>query len=367
MVEMANIMRSYGPAYIAKYGGRMLTSHKRAIEDIIRCRTKDMGGKVYECPEHHEVAYKYHSCMNRSCPKCQNDQAESWLRKERKRLIDVPYFFVTVTLPQELRPVARSNQRLFYKLMFEAAFNALKKLARDPRFVGGLIGALAVLHTWTRKLMYHPHIHLLVPGGGVSTDHTVWLSTQPKFLIPESALSKIYKAMLRDALKLIEPKLFKTIPRQVWFKDWVLHCKSAGNGEAVLKYFAPYVFRVAISNKRIIKLENDRVTFIYKHPKTKQWIPVTLHVFEFMRRFLQHVLPRGFKKVRHYGFLNSKYKGLLTTLQYVLGTVEHNQQKQEPEDQKPDIPCCPICGKQMILIGLMQPDYVQLNEQFVPP
>ena len=154
--------------------------------------------------------------MNRNCPKCQNDQAQAWLEKERKRLINVPYFFLTVTLPKELRSVARSNQKLFYKLMFKASWNAIKKLARDPRFIGSLIGALAVLHTWTRLLFYHPHIHYLLPAGGVSDDHSTWLPAQKKFFLPVKALSKIFRAMMRDALKEAAPELFSQITTHGW-------------------------------------------------------------------------------------------------------------------------------------------------------
>jgi hypothetical protein len=304
--------------------------------------------------------------MNRSCPKCQNDQAQAWLIKEQKRLINVPYFFLTFTLPKELRPTARSNQRLFYKLMFEASWNAMKKLAGDPRFIGGLIGALAVLHTWARNLIYHPHIHFLVPAGGISEDGTIWLPAQRTFFLPVRALSPIYRAMFRDALK--QTDFFKDIPTKVWHKKWVVHCKSAGNGLSVLKYFAPYVFRVAISNRRIIKRANNMVTFVYKHPKSKKWVPVTLHVFEFLRRFLQHVLPRGFKKVRHYGFLSSKHKHILTTLQYILGAVDGDVVKED--DLKQELPHCPICGKEMICVGILKPDYEYLQEsniKHVPP
>ena len=363
MLEIADILRQYGHAYCALYGDRILPSHKRTIEDIVNCRTQALGGQVYQCPDHHEVAYKYHSCMNRNCPKCQNDQAQTWLEKERSRLIAVPYFLVTFPLPKELRPIARSNQRLFYNIMFDQSWHAMKKLALDPRFVGAQIGALAMLHTWGRPMTFHPHIHFLVPAGGVSEDHNLWLPAQQKFFLPVTALSKIYRAKMKDALK--QTELFDHIPKSVWYKDWVVHCQPAANGQAVLKYFAPYVFRVAISNKRIIKLDNDQITFVYKHSKTKQWKPVTLHVLEFIRRFLQHVLPKGFKKVRHYGFLSSKYNDLLATLQYRLGTVESLTEQEKPK--KPDKPRCPICGKEMILIGTLLPDRSHNQLRYVPP
>jgi len=365
MVEMAEIVRRYGTAYRARFGNRMPPSHDRALKDIQRCRTKALGGQVYECLEHHELAYKYHSCMNRSCPKCQNNQAQKWLASEQKRLINTPYFLVTFTLPQQLRSIARSNQKLFYTLMFDAAWQAMKKLACDPKFIGGLIGALAVLHTWSRTLIYHPHIHFLVPAGAIAENQQTLLPAKNKFFLPVKALSKIFRAKMRDALKDEDEELFEQITKQVWRKNWVVHCKEAGNGQAVLKYFAPYIFRVALSNKRIIKLDNDQVTFIYKHPKTKKWTPVTLNVFEFLRRFLQHVLPKGFKKVRHYGFLHSKYKQVLTTLQYTLGTVEVDSPQEK--DKKPKNPLCPICGKEMILIGVFEPDYFTEPTQHKPP
>ena len=202
---------------------------------------------------------------------------------------------------------------------------------------------MGVLHTWTRTLEYHPHIHFLIPA------------LQKRFLFPARALSKIYRAIIRDELK-AETALFTQIPNDVWFKKWVVHCMPAGNGETVLKYFAPYVFRVAISNNRIIKLENGNVTFVYRASKTNEWKPISIPVFEFMRRFLQHVLPQGFKKIRYYGFLNSTNKALLLKLQYTLGTVEPKQQTPDDEKQTPfNKPCCPVCGKEMILFSILLP------------
>lgn len=359
MPTIADILRRYGPAYLAAYGARILPGHKKAIADIITCRTAAKGGRVYKCPDHARFEYKYHSCMNRHCPQCQNDQATKWLSRERKRLLNVRYFLLTFTLPKELRTVARANQKLFYRLLFSESWRAMQKLARNPKWLGGRIGALGVLHTWTRTLTYHPHLHYLVPAGCLTEDPMAWIEAHKKFFLPVRALSRVFRAMLRDALKAAAPELFKQIPRAVWRKDWVVHSKPAGNGQAVLKYFAPYVFRVAISNKRIIKLEtslkcarrNDQVTFVYKHPKTKHWTPMSLPVFEFLRRFLQHVLPKGFKKVRHFGFLASRNKELLARLQYKLGTVEL-----EPEDEEHlKMPCCPICGKPMLLIDIVPP------------
>lgn len=366
---MADILRRYGQAYLPAYGARMLPGHKKVITDIIECRTRAKGGRVYKCIEHDKLEYKYHSCMNRHCPQCQNDQATKWLSRERKRLLNVRYFLVTFTLPKELRSFARSNQKLLYRLLFSESWRAMRKLAQNPRWLGGKTcpersrrsGALGVLHTWTRALTFHPHVHYLVPAGCLTEDLSNWIEAHKKFFLPVRALSKLFRAMLRDALKAADPQLFRQVPKAVWHKDWVVHSKPAGNGEAVLKYFAPYVFRVAISNKRIIKLQtcpegsprDDQVTFVYKHPQTKRWTPMTLPAFEFIRRFLQHVLPRGFKKVRHFGFLASRNKQLVALLHYMLGTVDL-EPEDEPETQG-KIPCCPLCGKPMILINIVPP------------
>jgi len=351
MTTMADIMNSYGQAYIIQFEDDILPSHKRTINDIIQCRTRALGGHVYECPDHHEFDYKYHSCYNRHCPQCQNDQATQWLSNEQHRLINVPYFLLGFTVPGQLRPFVRSHQKLFYTLLFSQSWRAMSTLANNPKWLGGSIGALGVLHTWTKTLTYHPHVHYLVPAGAISDDKTVWIKPAKKFFLPVKGVSRVFRAMMRDALKQLAPELFQQIPSIVWRKNWVVHCKAVGNGKAVLKYFAPYVFRVAISNKRILKLDKNRVTFAYKESDTKQWKTMSLHVFEFIRRFLQHVLPRGFKKVRHFGYLGSRNKPLLALLQYVFGTVEV-EPVAEP-DPESRIPRCSVCGKPMILIEIV--------------
>jgi hypothetical protein len=366
MLEMADIFSHYSPQYISKYGERMLPSHFRVISDIINCRTPDLGGQVYGCRDCHTIDYSYHSCMNRHCPKCMNDQAEEWLHKQQGFLLPVPYFFVTFPLPAELRGIARSNQKVIYDITFKASAEAMKKLALDPKYIGGKIGFMGVLHTWKRDLDYHLHVHYLVPGGGVSKDKTAWLPAQKKFFLPVKALSKIFRAKFRDLLQKRAPELYNQVPSQVWRKNWIVHCKPAGNGKEVLKYFAPYVFRVAISNKRLLKLENDQVTFRYKNSKTKQWRTRTMPVFQFMSRFLQHVLPRGFKKVRHYGFLSSKHNTTLVLLKYILGTVEIEPSEEDPQPAVKHP--CPKCGKEMVLIGVFtREQFKQFREQLIPP
>jgi len=311
MPELADICRACGPAYLAKYGERMLTSHKRAISDITLCRTKPLGGKVYQCEPCDEVRYSYHSCKNRSCPKCGNDDATKWLAAQNALLLPVQYFMVTSTLPEELRRVARSNQKLIYGLLLRTTAEAIQKLARDLEWVGGEIGLLGVPQTWRRDMGYHVHAHFIVPGGGISTDGKRWLPAQRDYLMPEKALAKIFRAKFRDALK--KTDLFDQVPSKVWRTDWVVDIEPVGRGKSALKYLAPYVFRVAISNKRIVDFQDGKVTFKYQDNQG-EWHKETLQAEKFMSRFLQHVLPKGFVKVRYYGFLSPRKRNLLATI-----------------------------------------------------
>ena len=312
MVEMAEIFRRYGPQYRAKYGDKMLPSHKQVMHAIEQCRTAALGGHVYYCPECEEKEYQYHSCRNRHCPKCQNGKAQEWLEKQQNMLLPVPYFLVTFTLPDELRDVARSNQKLVYDVLFRMSAEAMQKLGGDPRFVGGQMGMVGVLHTWGRNLSYHPHVHYLVPGGGVDKNSKAWLPSAKTFLFPVKALSKIFRAKFRDALK--KTDCFADIPAEVWEKEWVVHSKPVGDGTKALKYLAPYIFRVAISNNRILGMEDGRVTFRYRVTDTGKLKTCSLPAEEFIRRFLQHVLPKGFVKVRYYGFLASGCRPQLAAL-----------------------------------------------------
>lgn len=340
MVELADIFRRYGPEYQARFGTRMLPSHLRAMEDIVNCRTSEMGGHVYQCenPSCQDYVYSYHSCCNRSCPQCGQDRTEQWLQKQQKLLIPLHYFLVTFTLPSELRIPARSNQKFIYGLMFKASAAALQKLARDQRFIGGRIGMMGGLHTWTRDMRYHPHVHYIVPGGGLSSDNTRWISSHKKFFVPVEALSPIFRAKFRDALN--KTDLFEHVPPELWQKDWVVHSKPLKDGQRALKYLAPYLYRVAITNNRIIKLQNDQVTFRFKNSKTEKWETSTIPAMEFIRRFLQHVLPRNFTKTRYYGFLSPGKQNLFEIVRYILGTITYhfNLSIQIPRH------FCPKCG-----------------------
>ena len=355
MPEMADILRAVAPEYMAKYGKRMLPSHKRAINDIILCRTQPLGGKVFRCNPCDEYRYSYHSCKNRSCPKCGNDDATRWLAVQTAFLLPVQYFMVTSTLPKELRRVARSNQKLIYGLLLRTTAEAIQKLARDPKWVGGEIGLLGVPQTWKRDMGYHVHTHFIVPGGGVSTDSKRWLPAQRDYLMPERAVAKILRAKFRDALKK-HPEVFKQVSQKVWRTDWVVNIKSVGKGRKALEYLARYIFRVAISNKRIIGFKDGKVTFTYKDSKGK-WHQQTLETEKFISRFLQHVLPKGFVKVRYYGFLSPRKRELLDAIKELFNLVSEQQSTASGNSTAAEVRVmrCPKCGKPMVFVQEIKP------------
>ena len=354
MVEVATIFRRYGPAYREKYGQRLPPSHREAMWAIEHCRTESLGGHVYHCEQCDEVQYSYHSCRNRHCPKCQNEAGQQWLNRQQELLLPVPYFLLTFTLPAGLRQVARRHQRCIYSLLFRASAAATQKLAQDPRFIGGQIGMVGVLHTWARDLTYHPHVHYLVPDGGLSPDGRRWLPAGESFLVPVKALSLIFRAKFRDALRRSE--LFDRVPEQVWSQEWVVHCQPVGNGAAALKYLAPYIFRVALSNNRIVSLENDQVTFRYQDAKTDQTRTCTLPAEAFIQRFLQHVLPKGFMKIRYYGFFSAGNRRRLNRVRYALWAAPVRQTNDHQAEARLAewTLSCPKCGQAMQVVQTLR-------------
>jgi hypothetical protein len=300
VIEIADVFRRFADDYLSAHGATILPSHRRAIADILACRTEALGGHLWRCDHCSAEVYSYHSCKNRSCPKCHADQTEGWLASRKAEVLPCPYFHVTITVPEELRDALRSNQKDCYTLLIKAAAEAIIELARDSRFVGATVGVLAVLHTWTQQLVYHPHVHCLVTGGGVSDDGRQWHPARNGFLVPFEALAKLVCGKLRAALSKRRPDLI--FPEAPWSKRWVVHCTAWGEGdEAVLRYLARYVFRVAITNSRIVGLDESGVTLRHKHRASNRWRTIQLSGHEFMRRFLQHVLPKGLHKIRYYG------------------------------------------------------------------
>src|SRR5258705_3849881 len=300
MLEVADVFRRHGAAYRARCGARLWPVQLRAMRDIAACRTAYFGGHLKQCDHCGRQVYAYHSCRNRHCPKCHGHQTDRWLAQQQARLLPCPYFLLTFTLPAELRPLALANQKQVYGLLMRSAAAALQKLAWDPRYLGGRLGCLAVLHTGTRTMLYHPHVHMLVTGGGLSADRNLWLPLKhPNYLVPGEALALIFRAKFCAALH--RAGLLAKVPPQVWKKNWVVDCKPAGSGRQVLNYLARYIFRVAISNSRLELLDNHQVTFRYRDNRTQQLHHLTLTGEEFIRRFLLHLLPPGCAKVRYYG------------------------------------------------------------------
>ena len=354
MTELAEVFRRYGSQYLTKYGDKIIPRHLQAMRDIQRCRTEELGGHVYHCPKCDEDHYLYHSCRNRHCPKCQHDRGQEWLEKQKELLLPAPYFLLTFTLPASLRRIVRSNQSIFYNLFFRISAAATQKLVCDPRFVGGKIGMVGVLHTWGRNLVYHPHIHYLVPGGGLTPDGRNWLPGRNSFLLPVKALSRIFRAKFREALQ--KTDFFNDIPKDVWGQEWVVHCKPVGDGQNALKYLSAYVFRVAISNSRILKTTDGKVTFRFKDTQTGKTRFCTLAAGEFIRRFLQHVLPRGFVKVRYYGLFSHSYRSKLIELQKQLVFAfpeifrEGMATEENPSSVSSKQVLCLVCGRAMLRI-----------------
>ncbi len=353
MLEVADIFRLHGPDYRAQFGNRMLPSHRCAMQDIEQCRTASLGGQLYYCPQCDQQRYSYHSCKNRHCPKCQNEQANDWLQEQRDLLLPVSHFLVTFTLPTELRALARRNQKTIYNLLFRASAAALLQLAQDPRFVGARLGMVGVLHTWTRQLLYHPHVHYIVTGGGLSAQGR-WRSSRNDFLVPVKALSPIFRAKFRDELKKTE--LFALVAAEVWRKDWVVHSEPVGSAAQACQYLAPYIFRVAISNNRLRKLENGQVTFAYKESATDQLKHCTVSAQEFIRRFLQHILPPRFIKVRYYGLLSPAQRPRLLKARQLLSATTSKIKSTLVKPLRPlALLACPQCRAPLTLLGPLAP------------
>jgi putative transposase/transposase-like zinc-binding protein len=323
MLEVADIVRLHGAAYREHYGNTLNPARKRALQDIAACRTPFFGGHVYQCDQCREKVFSYHSCRNRSCPKCHQEQTEGWLRQQRQRLLPCSYFLVTVTLPAQLRPLARSHPKQIYGLLMKAAADALQTLASDPSFLGARLGALAVLHTWTRAMLFHPHVHMLVTAGGLSPDGDFWVHPKhPRFLVPDPALSEIFRAKFCAGLK--KAGLLRFAPAAVWKIRWVVHSQHAGQGDKVLEYLARYVFRIAIANSRLESLDNGVVRFRYRDNKTQQIRHVSLPAAEFIHRFLQHVPPKSLTKVRYYGIFSPACRARLDHARQLLTPASAN-------------------------------------------
>jgi hypothetical protein len=299
---LQELFRTHGPAYLARFGDAMPGPHKKVIAAISACRTEAAGATVYECAACGQPHLVYRSCGNRHCPGCQHGKGRTWLERQRERHLPGEHFLLTFTVPEPLRAFLRRQQRIGYGALFSASAGAIKKLAADAKYIGGdLTGFFGVLHTWGRTLQFHPHIHYVVTGGALSRADGRWHPARPGFYLPVRALSRIFRAKFRDAIA--KQGLLEEVPEEVWAQEWNVNCQAAGDGRGALEYLAHYVFKVAIAESRIVQVDDAHVRFRYQPSHRTRERVMTLPILEFMRRFLQHVLPRGFMKVRYYGFL----------------------------------------------------------------
>ena len=300
---LQDLFRTHGPAYLERFGPTMPKAHRKVIAAIADCHTEAAGSALYVCDGCGQRHVVHRSCGNRHCPCCQQGKGHEWLERHRARQLPGEHFMLTFTVPEPLRPFLRRHQRIGYGALFAASSGAIKTLAVDPRHIGGDVpGFFGVLHTWGRTLQYHPHIHYVVVGGALSRADGRWHPARPGFYLPVRALSRIVRAKFRD--RIAKRGLLGEIPAEVWAMEWNVNCQAAGDGSGALQYLAPYVFKVAIGEHRILAVDAHHVRFRYQKPHSNRVRTMTLPIMEFMRRFLQHVLPRGFMKVRYYGFLS---------------------------------------------------------------
>ncbi len=344
MGAIQEIFRQYGPAYLERFGDAVSAEHKKVIEAICQCRTEAYGSVCYQCEDCGHPHVVPAACGNRHCPQCQHRKSLQWLARQLERQLPGHHFMLTFTVPEPLRPFLRNHRRSGYGALFEASSQAIKKLVRDSRFVGGdQAGFFGVLHTWGRQLQYHPHIHYVVPGGALSSEDGAWHASSLGFFLPVKALSRIFRAKFRARMH--RAGLLAQIPTEVWQQEWNVNAQAVPNAEASIAYLAPYVFKVAISDHRIVKVEDGRVSFSYQKPGSARRRTLTLDALEFIRRFLTHVLPSGFMKVRYYGLLSPTAKVALAEVKAKV-ELAHGFTLTAPEVEPPSWPqpVCQVCG-----------------------
>jgi Putative transposase/Transposase zinc-binding domain len=376
-LEVADVFRRHGDAFLERCGGTLSSVQRRALREIAICRTAAMGGHVEMCDQcgHQQIAYN--SCRNRHCPKCQATAAADWMEARKAELLPTEYFHVVFTLPATLGPIALQNPRVIYGLLFKAAAETLRRVAADPKHLGAEIGFLAVLHTWGQNLQHHPHVHCVVPGGGLAPDGSHWVACRPGFFLPVRVLSRVFRgkflALFRSAFDrekrafhgklapLADQGRFQHRLAEAAKTEWVVHAKPPfGGPEQVLKYLARYTHRAAISNRRLIRLEGDEVEFLWKdYADGQKRKTMTLKAVEFIRRFLLHVLPTGFVRVRHYGFLSNRVcqeKLALCRSLLAAGTVAAAPEPNAGGESGSDATACPVCGRgRLVTIGTLPP------------
>jgi hypothetical protein len=380
-LEVADIFRGHGPAWRSANAGHVSLGQLKVMSAIERCRTAALGGHVARCEKCARTLIAYNSCRNRHCPKCQGAAAKEWLAEREAELLPVPYFHVVFTLPAEIAAIAYQNKAVIYDILFKAAAETMLTIAADPKRLGARIGFTAVLHTWGSTLVHHPHVHMIVPGGGISLDSQRWISARPRYLLPVQVLSRLFRRLFLnklaaahqggqlqffgDHVALARRKAFTAYLTPLRQIEWYLYCKPPfGGPKAVLAYLARYTHRVAIANSRLIASDHAGVTFSYKDYRADGralYKRMTLTPHEFIRRFLLHVLPDGFHRIRHYGLLASPARANnIARARELLVASTPQPQADKANAADPNEPPtlshpCPCCGGRMIIIETFEP------------
>jgi len=378
---VADVFRRRGPAWRASHAGHVSLGQLKVMSAIERCRTAALGGHVERCEDCAHLRICYNSCRNRHCPKCQAVAAKEWLADRQAELLPVPYYHVVFTVPAPIADIAYYNKAVIYGILFKAAAETLITIAADPKHLGARIGLTAVLHSWGSALTHHPHVHIIVPAGGLLLDRQRWISCRPGFFLPVRVLSRLFRRLFREKLTaayqagrlaffadqaaLAEPAAFKACLAALRKIEWVVYAKQPfGGPDAVLAYLSRYTHRIALANSRLVAFDGERVTFKWKDYRAKsaaRYKLMTLDADEFVRRFLIHVLPDGFHRIRHYGlFANANRAANIALARRLLGAPDPAPSSSESdrptgahEDQERNT--CPCCGGRMIIVEIFEP------------
>ena len=380
--EVADLVRTVGSAFLERNRAWIRWTHIKVLLAIARCRTAALGGHIDECVRcGHRATISYNSCRNRHCPKCQTGARERWIQARRRELLPSPYVHVVFTLPSQLLALALQNKKVIYNLLLRASAETLLEVARDPRHLGAEIGFFSVLHTWNQKIQLHPHVHCVVPAGGLSLDHTRWIRSRPRFFLPIQVLRRVFRGKFVAGLKLAfqhdqlhlsgdlalltQPKILAAWLRPLFRKDWIVYSKPPfGGPDYVLQYLGRYTHRVAISNHRLVSLADDQVTFRWRdsaHNNEQKLMSLSLD--EFLRRFLLHLLPKGFVRIRNFGFLANRRRSTLLPLCFAAVGIVPSQIELEtsPAQESDPLWRCPQCGGPMAVIERLTAAQLQLR------
>jgi len=364
-VRFQDLLQRWGPVYLDRFGSDMPPRQRQVLQKLLACRTPALGGTLFACPDCGAHHYAYHSCNDRHCPQCGQTDADQWLAAHTSLLLPVPYFLVTFTVPEPLRRWIRSHPSVGLDLLFSASAQALQDLAQNPHRRGASLGMLGVLHTWSRTLLYHPHVHYLVPGGGLSADERQWISAGPKFLVHVRPLGQRFRTLFRQGLQRHAPEALDQLPRRIWKQSWVVHCEPVGSGHTALQYLSRYVFKTATNNRWLPVLPDGRVLWLYRDSHSGQSASLRLEPLELIRRFVQHILPPGFHRVRRFGWLHPARRVPLNRVRALLRQPALLTEAQRaawqppPSDFEPPeplpasdhTPLCPQCHRPMIRLG----------------